>query len=404
MLRFWSLASLGPAERLTDTKSLSQDLPDFDCCKACPSMNVMTPLDQDPAAGARNLLLGCLQCKDGERLLIAYEPDAYHYFDADLRDIVAKEAKALGLRVTLIDVGFEATRQALPVSLFHLLAEHDSVLFLSRLGDQLRFSELPVGPRYAVCFASNTHLLGSSFGRADYAALCKVKAAIDAAMSAATQISLTCQNGTQVTGCVPKTANGLQDTTVRRFPMSVFSPVPSDMFSGRVALGGFLTGTGSQYYDNYSIEFEGPVFAHMKNGRLLDFEGTPADVGRAHAHYDRVAAQFGLDRNYVHSWHAGIHPGCGFPWDLRQNFERWGGSAFGNPRVLHFHTCGAYPPGEISWNVFDPTIALDGVPVWDHGRLHLERVPGGSDILAEHPDLERLFANPDTNIGLNDTL
>ncbi|MDU8913542.1 hypothetical protein [Aestuariicoccus sp. MJ-SS9] len=359
-------------------------------------------LDQDPAAGARNLLQTCAQCREGDRLLIAYEPELHGYFDADVLLSVETEARSLGLHVTLADVGFEPTRGHLPADLISVIAEHDVVLFLSRLGDQLRFSELPDGPRFVVCFASNSHLLGSSFGRADYEALCRVKYAIDDAIAATRRIVVTCSNGTEVTGQLPPADASPRDTSVQRFPMSVFSPVPADLFSGRVALGGFLTGTGSQYYEDYSIEFEGRVWALLDSGRLIGFEGSGADVAKANAHYDRVAAQFDLDRGFVHSWHAGIHPGCGFPWALRENFERWGGAAFGNPRVLHFHTCGAYPPGEISWNVFDPTIELDGVRVWEHGRLYPERFAGGAEILNGYPDLKRLFADPDREIGLGD--
>jgi hypothetical protein len=353
--------------------------------------------------GARNLLVNCAQCRVGERLLIAFEPEGYGYFDADVLRHVEDEARSLGLDVKLTDVGFEPTRRQLPPDLVRLIAEHDIVLFLSRLGDQLRFSDLPEGPRYVVCFAWNSHLLGSLFGCSDYEALCEVKHGIDNAIMEASRIVITCPNGTEVVGRVPDSTADPQDTTVRRFPMSVFSPVPAGLFSGRVALGGFLTGTGSRYYDNYSIEFEGPVFARFDTGRLSGFDGAAADVAKANAHCDRVANLFNLDRNFVHSWHAGIHPGCGFPWDMRQNYERWGGAAFGNPRVLHFHTCGAYPPGEISWNVFDPTIALDGVRLWDNGHLHLERLDAGMRILTEHPELEELFANPDREIGFGDT-
>jgi hypothetical protein len=190
------------------------------------------------------------------------------------------------------------------------------------------------------------------------------------------------------------------DTSILRFPMSVFSPVPAHTFSGRVALAGFLTGTGSRYFDNYHLDFDGQVFAILEQGRLTGFEGDVSDVKKANAYYDRVSEVFGIERNFVHSWHAGIHPGCGYPWDINENPERWGGSAFGNPRILHFHTCGAYAPGEISWNVIDPTIIIDGVTVWDNGVFHLDRVSGGAEILAHYPCAAQCFANPDRNIGL----
>ena len=122
-----------------------------------------------------------------------------------------------------------------------------------------------------------------------------------------------------------------------------------------------------------------------EQGRLTGFEGAASDVAVANAQYDRVSDLFGIDRNFVHSWHAGLHPGCGYPWDLRDNYERWGGSAFGNPRIMHFHTCGAYAPGEISWNVIDPTIVVEGTTLWERGQFHAHRLPGGAQILDLFP-------------------
>ena len=96
----------------------------------------------------------------------------------------------------------------------------------------------------------------------------------------------------------------------------------------------------------------------------------------------------------MHSWHAGSHPGCAFADPAGANLERWSGAAFGNPRLMHLHTCGAEPPGEMSLNVLDPTITLDGVALWEAGRLHPDRVPGGAEILSAHPDLAALYAAP----------
>lgn len=49
------------------------------------------------------------------------------------------------------------------------------------------------------------------------------------------------------------------------------------------------------------------------------------------------------------------------------NHERWNGRAFGNPRLPHFHTRGARAPGEIAWNVVDPSIIADGLAAWKDG-------------------------------------
>mgnify|MGYP003672863125 FL=1 len=100
-----------------------------------------------PERGARNLLLNCAEAKPGERLLIAYEPPGYGYFDADAVPCVAAAAEGLGLHVDTVDVGFNPDNPHLPAHLLHRFEAADIVLFLARLGDQLRFSEMPQGKK-----------------------------------------------------------------------------------------------------------------------------------------------------------------------------------------------------------------------------------------------------------------
>lgn len=352
-------------------------------------------------AGVRNLLLNCAGAARGDRVLLAYEPDRFGHFSADLCATVAEGARALGMHVTLLDVGFSPYCTQLPAALTDHFAEVDVVVFLARLGDQLRFTEMPEGPKFVVCFAFNGDLLGSSFGTADYRAFQAAKRIVDDRLFSGRQITITCPAGTMVEGHVGGFGLAPSDTSSARFPLSVFSPVPAQQFSGDVALAGFLTGTGSHYYDDYTLGFDSQVIAHFETGRLRGFSGAGRDVALANDHYDRVARRFNLDRNFVHSWHAGIHPGCGFPWDLWNNDKRWGTAAFGNPRLLHFHTCGDFAPGEISWNVIDPTIEVDGIALWENGRFHLERLDEGADILAQYPCAAAAFANPNREIGLS---
>ncbi len=358
----------------------------------------------DVAAGVRNLLLNCAGGTRGERVLLAVEPPELGYFDRNLTTEFTQVAGDLGFHTEVVNVGFSASAPALPDGFVDKAAAFDIVVFLARLGDQLRFSEMPAGPRFVVCFANNTELLGSCFGTAHYSAFVELKNAVDACLINAKRIIVSCAGGTRVEGCIADKSIAPSDTASLRFPMSVFSPVPAAGFSGKVALCGFLTGTGSRYYDDYTIEFEDPVFAQLKDGRLTGFDGTASDVARANAHYDRIAGLFELDRNFVHSWHAGIHPGCGFPWEMKRNYEHWGGTAFGNPRVLHFHTCGAYAPGEISWNIFDPTIEVDGVQIWQDGQFFPDRLQGGAEVLATYPCAAAAFANPDRRVGLGDVI
>jgi hypothetical protein len=349
--------------------------------------------------GAENLLINCAGARPGDRLLIATEPASFGYFDPDAAPCIARTAEAMGIEVDVVDVGFDPDTPHLSDALLHRFEAADIILFLARLGDQLRFSEMPQGKTIVVSFALRQELLASGFGTAHHAAFVAIKAEVNTRLAAAREVHLTCPAGTDVIGTPQMDPGEGGDTSIRRFPMSVFTPVPAHSFSGRVAMT-FLTGTGSHYYRDYNLEFDAPVLALLQDGRLTGFEGSKSDVARANAHYDRVARTFNIDRNLVHSWHAGIHPGCGYYWDIRDNYERWGGAAFGNPRILHFHTCGAYAPGEISWNVIDPTIEIDGVTYWDQGVFRADRLPGGPAILESYPCAAALFAAPDPEIGL----
>ncbi len=351
-----------------------------------------------PEAGARNLLMNCAQARPGERLLIAYEPPEFGYCEPEAVELVAQVAVAMGMSVITHDVGFNPDNPKFSPALLARVEQADIVLFLARLGDQLRFSNMPEGKRIIVSFAVRRALFASGFGNGDHRAFLRVKSAVNAALDSAQEVRITCPLGTDVRGRPRMNLAPGGDTLILRFPMSVFTPCPAHSFSGRVALG-FLTGAGARYYDDYTIEFDAPLHALLHEGRLTGFEGNARDVARANAQYDRVAGQFGIARDFVHSWHAGIHPACGFPWDMRANWELWGGVAFGNPRILHFHTCGAYAPGEISWNVFDPTVTLDGVALYDAGVLHVDRLPQGPEMLAQYPEVAALFRAPDRAIG-----
>ena len=358
--------------------------------------------EQAQATGVRNLLENCAGAKPGQSLLIAYETADHGYYSADILTCLTEQAQAFGLDVSLYDVGFDPQTPEMTPALLSRMQSVDIVVFLARLGDQLRFSQMPKGPTIVNAYTLNAHLMRSAFGTAHYDAFVRLKQAVDRCVAEAQDITMTCPAGTDVRGAPNFHGNPQGDTTLKRFPMSVFSPVPAQGFSGRIALSGFLSGTGSRYYPGTTVEFDGPVFALLSQGRLTGFDGNRADVTRADAQYDRVSALFGIDRNFVHSWHAGIHPGCGFPWPVRDSYDRWNGAAFGNPRVMHFHTCGAYAPGEICWNVIDPTITLDGLTLWDKGVCHAERLPDGPDILRTYPCAAAAFAAPDRQIGLPD--
>jgi hypothetical protein len=351
--------------------------------------------------GARNLLLGCAGARPGETLLIVEEDPSGGYYEAGLGEAVAAAAGRLGLTVRRIGIAFSPEADALTPALEREVRASDHQLFLARLGDQLRFRAMPEGSRPIVSYALDRAALGSGFGGAPHQVFVVLKKAFDQLFAQARHIRVTCPLGTSFEGAPPRIPDAPPaDVTIKRFPMSVFAPLDAGGFTGRVRVAHLLVGTGSRYYQPYGLPVDGPLFAVIAGGRLVGWEGDAAEVARAERHYAHVAGLFGIDGGFVHSWHAGIHPGCAYIGRADDHYERWSGSAFGNPRLLHFHTCGAYAPGEICWNVVDPTIEVDGVTVYDAGRIRLEAVPGAMKALDSQPEARDLFERPSRQIGI----
>lgn len=352
------------------------------------------------AEGVRNLLVNCCGLRSGMRLLIVAEPEAGRYYDPGLAPAVAAAAERLGISARVRREPFNPAVADPGPGLSAAMDAADRVLFLARLGDQLRFRPSVADRVATMCYALDRTMLASAFGRVRHQSMEALRALLDGALAAAREVHVTCPAGTDFRGPGARFPGASGETSVRRFPVSVVTPVPAGGFSGQVAQVGFLCATGSQTYDPPACEIRGTLRVRLEGRHIAGFSGDAADVARAEAHYDRVAGLFGLDRSFVHSWHPGIHPGLAYPMAPARNFDRWSNGAFGNPRVLHFHTCGRYAPGEISLNVVDPTIRLDGVAVWEGGVLHPARVPGGASLLSRAPDLAAAFGAPSREIGL----
>ena len=269
------------------------------------------------------------------------------------------------------------------------------------MGDQDRFADPNPDQVRVMCYARDAGMLASRFGRTRHAALVRLKEAIDSLLTSAHRIDISCPLGTALSGNVSGIDGAVtEDVAVRRFPMAVPQPVPAASFSGKVALAHYLTPTGSRVYEPAWLALDRPVLAEVASGRIERFTGDPETVRRVRAHHDAVAATFDIDPDAVHSWHAGVHPGCAYAGDPARNPDRWSNTVFANPRFLHFHTCGHYAPGEICWMVLDPTITVDGTALWSGGRLRPEAFAPTRACLDEWPDLRALIESPSDRIGL----
>jgi hypothetical protein len=346
----------------------------------------------------QNMLFDCGRLLPGQTVLIVHEPAGHGYYDDALAPAVANSARALGVAVTLMSA--PVTEQAqITNALAGAMSSHDLTVFLSRVGDQIRFCAGGVSNRSIVCYAIDLDRFASPFGGIKHSALVALRDRLDEMLALAADIHVTCAVGTDLRGRVSG-ASPPKDSYTLRFPQLVYTPLPAAGFSGRIAQRGFLVGTGSRFYEPYACPLTGTLIVEIEGNRITSFGGPGADLARSH--YSDIAARFAANEDFVHSWHGGIHPMCTFDDPANASFERWSGAAFGNPRLLHFHTCGAYAPGEISLNIVDPSVTVDGIPVWDNGRFMPDRIPGGEDVLADCPELAAAFERPAQACGLND--
>ncbi len=342
------------------------------------------------AEGARNLLFGCAGFVAGDEILVVREDPASGWYDRAAPDAVIAEARAAGLEVVVADTGPPCARGADRVA--ELMADHPKAVFFARIGDQTRFDDLGSGRMLVMSYARTKEALASSFGRFDHRAMAEFKSAIDDILASAQNVAITCPNGTSLSGELTSDADAENaEVSVNRFPLGVPQPVPANGLSGRVCISRPLAPTGSGVYDPPCLRVKSPVFVQVREGRITGFEGEDEDVSAAERHYRRVADAFGIEPFVVHSWHAGIHPGCTSA-DVWDDADLWANTVFNHPRYLHFHTCGNYAPGEISWTLADTTVTIDGTSMWDRGRIRVENFAPLARCLAEWPDLADLLS------------
>ena len=357
---------------------------------------MMTNLD----AGVQNLLVNCAEVRSGETLLIVHEDPVLGWYDMEAPSAVNEAATRMGLTTTMMQVGEPS--QSREQAVFDTIASHDITIFFARIGDQDRFDGSAKQERSVMVYSRDAISLASPYGRVHHHAMLALKDAVNDITFSSGCIEISCPLGTRYSGSVAHVEReNASEVTVKRFPLGVPQPIPAAGFSGRVALARYLTPTGSMPYEPASCKIERTVMAIVEDGRIVDFQGDASSVTAIRQHYQTVSRQFGIDPDCVHSWHAGIHPGCSYPGMIEDDPDRWSNNVFPHPRFLHFHTCGNYAPGEICWMILDPTITVDGNPLWDNGKLMVENFKQTSTIAACWPELRDLLSMPSGSIGVD---
>jgi hypothetical protein len=205
----------------------------------------------DLHTGIVNMLRHCAGLDAGQSLLILTEPSGADHYDPGLAPAVATVARAIGLDVTLQELP-HCRHASVPASeTMRAIATADRALFLTRRGDQLRFDPVLAPAAPVMCYALDRGMMASGFGQADHRGLVALLTCLNTALARAGRIHVTCPLGTDFHGPGARFPETGGEVSVRRFPLSVFSPVPAGDYAGRVAIAGFLTGTGKSSYDPY---------------------------------------------------------------------------------------------------------------------------------------------------------
>ena len=346
--------------------------------------------DSKLTLGVKNLLFNCAQLEFGDNLLIISEKECLGWYNFNAAKSVKHIATSMGINSKIFEVN--APGNQCLTNIDSVVSQYDCAIFFARIGDQNRFEIGQFKGKRVMSYARSVDDLRSDFSTTNHLAMVDFKQSIDSIFLNAKTVEVICPNGTNISGKMlnPNFYKN-SDVTMKRFPMLVPMPILTSSFNGKVLLANYLTSTGSEVYTPNFLKLSGLLSVVISNGQIIDLIGEKQDIVNFENHYKLVSEKFGLDKYIVHSWHAGIHPATKYDKSIDSDPDRWANTIFGNPHYLHFHTCGANPPGEICWMVEDPTIILDGKALWKNGVIMVEEFNKTKDCLSKWPELVRLF-------------
>ena len=350
-------------------------------------------LSGDPDAGARNLLLDCVGLQPGQDILFVGEDSTLGHYHAGPGEFAAEVAADLGANVYQMRTPAIFGPEEFPKPLAAAMQHVDHTVFFSRIGDQVRFIETPGRSSATMCYALDIELLGSSFCTVPNTLITMMADKLREKFSAGGEWHVTCPNGTDFRGNLeasPLSAPDPNAFTVKLFPMGILPPIPAETLTG-VAASQWLQSTQNHAYEPVGMVLDEPVLVAIKDGRITGFSGPDDLADRVRTHYEYVAGLFDIEPDFVHSWHTGHHPKPFYNGRAADDLTRWGSVAFHSPRYTHLHTCGNYPPGEISLDIMDATISLDGEVLWQDGEFVFTKRPDVRALLEDFPGHEDAF-------------
>ena len=346
--------------------------------------------DKKLLKAARNLLVDCAGLRRSDTLLIVRENESLGWYKNDISDFILRSANDIGIDAFLHEVGPPQISE--DENFYKKMNQYSCVIFFARLGDQNRFENKGFSSKRVMSYVRNCKSLASTFGTLDYNLNILIKDAIDRLIETSNKIEINCPLGTNLIGEISTDTPETKEVSVLRFPILVPKPVEAKPFSGRIVLNNYLTSTGSRVYTPNFLRIDNELTITIDNGSITDVQGILKDVKNFRKHYDYVSQKFGIDMNSVHSWHPGIHPGAEDNKFYEYDPDKWSNTVFGQPKYLHFHTCGNYAPGEICWMIPNHTVLIDDKPLWKDGELMLNDFEHTKGLLEKYATLKNVFS------------
>ncbi len=301
-------------------------------------------------------------------MLIITEPADASDYDPQVSDALARHAEELGAEAQILEARLASGPDDIPDEVLNGMQHAEHTLFLSRLGDQIRFSPAHGAGTKTVAYIRDLDYLGSLFGCTPFALFQAVRDRLLEIIQSASSYRISSSAGTELVGHVNRTnpRATITEFAVTCFPMVIYPPLNCYNLTGTLVLERFLMSTSVHDYESSVLLLDEPVKLHIDNSVIVGFSGARDLVGQVEAHYHRVAEHFGGDPMAVHSWHTGIYPATYHSGHWQHHTASWGEITFASPRYTHFHTCGD-DPGNIATATFDATIEFDDELMWEAG-------------------------------------
>ena len=196
-------------------------------------------------AGADNLLVQCMAVERGDTLLIVTEPPERSFYDPRVAEAVAERSRQLGVRTRVLEARLASGPDDVPTDVARAMRGADHTLFLSRLGDQIRFSDEQGSGRKTISYTRDLDYLGSRFGCTPFHLFQDVHDRLLEFIRSARSYSITSASGTDLIGEVGDHEQRSMVTpfAITCFPAVICPPLRCVNLTGRLVLERFLMST-----------------------------------------------------------------------------------------------------------------------------------------------------------------